>query len=85
MITTVPKAALTAVKSAPGATLRLFEELAGRPLPGWDRFSPNLQTRAIKAGAAVFMQGTEHPFVYVVNSGLIKNLYLRVDGETWIK
>jgi CRP/FNR family transcriptional regulator len=85
MITTVPKAALTAVKSMPSATLRLFEELAGGPLAGWGRFAPNLQTRGLKAGATIFMQGTDHPFVYVVKSGLIKNLYRRVDGETWIK
>jgi len=85
MVTTVPEAALTAVKSAHSATLRLFEELTGGPPPGWNRFSPNLHTRTIKAGASAFMQGTEHPFVYVVKSGLIKNLYLRVDGETWIK
>ncbi len=31
------------------------------------------------------MQGAEHPFAYVVKSGLIKNVYLRADGETWIK
>jgi CRP/FNR family transcriptional regulator len=85
MVTTVPKAALTAVKSAHSTTRCLFEELAGGPLPGWDRFGPDLHTRTIKAGAPVFMQGAEHPFVYVVKSGLIKNLYLRVNGETWIK
>src|SRR5690242_19642671 len=85
MVVTVPKAALTAVKCAHSATLALFDGLVGGPLPSWDRFSSELNTRAIKAGASVFMQGTEHPFVYVVKSGLIKNLYLRVDGETWIK
>lgn len=31
------------------------------------------------------MQGAQHPFAYVVRHGLIKNVYLRDDGETWIK
>jgi CRP-like cAMP-binding protein len=41
--------------------------------------------RRIDAGGSVFMQDTEHPFAYVVRSGLIKTVYFSEDGEDWIK
>jgi len=85
MVATRPRPALTRVNGIGSASRALFEEIARAPLPHWEHFQRHVQTRTIAAGGTVFMQGVEHPFAYVVKSGLIKNVYLRVDGETWIK
>jgi CRP-like cAMP-binding protein len=77
--------ALTQVKAQAPASKLLFERLAGGPLPSWDRFETEIVARRIDLGGAVFMQDVAHPFVYVVRSGLIKNVYLTEDGEDWIK
>ena len=63
----------------------MFVRLAGGPLPLWDRLEPEIVVRRIDVGGAVFMQDVAHPFVYVVRSGLIKNVYLTENGEDWIK
>jgi len=64
---------------------RLFEGLADGPLPEWPRLQTQIAVRRVERGGSVFMQGVDHPFVYVVGSGLIKNVYLRDSGEDWIK
>ena len=85
MIVRAQQAALTRVDRDAAATKSLFETLAAGPLPHWDEFASVVQLRQVEAGGTVFMQGAEHPFVYVVRRGLVKNLYLRDDGESWIK
>lgn len=77
--------ALTRVKTQASASKLLFERLAGGPLPSWERLEAGIVARRIDSGGAVFMQDVEHPFVYVVRSGLIKNVYLTATGEDWIK
>jgi CRP-like cAMP-binding protein len=77
--------ALTRVKPAAVAWKSLLDRLAGAPLPSWERFEAEVVERRIDAGGTVFMQDAEHPFVYVVRSGLIKNVYFDEDGEDWIK
>ena len=77
--------ALTRVKARAPASKLLFEQLAGGPLPSWDRVEAEIIARRIDFGGAVFMQDVAHPFVYVVRSGLIKNVYLTETGEDWIK
>lgn len=63
----------------------LFETLADAVMPGWDEFARHVQSVQVMAGSTVFHQGAEHPFVHVVRLGLIKNVYVRVEGEMWIK
>jgi len=85
MIASVAPSALTQVNAASAATRLLFESLAGGPLPRWPEFATQVQLKAVEAGGTVFMQGAEHPYVYVVRRGLIKNVYLRDTGDAWIK
>ena len=85
MISSVAPSALTQVNAASAATRSLFETLAGGPLPRWPEFATQVQLKAVEAGSTVFMQGAEHPYVYVVRRGLIKNVYLRDTGDAWIK
>jgi CRP-like cAMP-binding protein len=77
--------ALTRVKPAAPASKLLFEALAGGRLPSWERLEAEIVERRIDAGGTIFMQDVAHPFVYVVRSGLIKNVYFGEDGEDWIK
>jgi len=85
MIGSVTSSALTRVNAASAATQSLFEGLAGGPLPRWPEFATQIQLKFVEAGGTVFMQGAEHPYVYVVRRGLIKNVYLRDSGDAWIK
>jgi len=85
MISSVAPSALTQVNAVSAATRSLFEALAGGPLPRWPEFATHVQLKAVEAGGTVFMQGAEHPYVYVVRRGLIKNVYLRDTGDAWIK
>ena len=80
-----PKTALTRINPQPSAAQNLFARLAGGDVPSWDRVEAELVVRRIDTGGTVFMQDAEHPFVYVVRSGLIKNVYFGEDGEDWIK
>jgi CRP-like cAMP-binding protein len=85
MIGSVAPSALTRVNAASAATKSLFERLAGAPLPRWYEFATQVHLKPVEAGGTVFMQGAEHPYVYVVRRGLIKNVYLRDTGDAWIK
>jgi len=85
MIGSVAPSALTRVNAASSATRSLFERLAGGPLPHWTEFATQVQPRSVEAGGTIFMQGAEHPYVYVVRRGLVKNVYLRDTGDAWIK
>lgn len=77
--------ALTRINQPPSAVRQLFERLAGGELPSWERVEAEIVVRKIDAGGSVFVQDAEHPFVYVIRSGLIKNVYFGEDGEDWIK
>jgi CRP-like cAMP-binding protein len=81
----VPKAALTRINQPASAAKELFARLAGEEVPSWERVEADVVVRRIEAGGTVFMQDAEHPFVYIVRSGLIKNVYFGEDGEDWIK
>jgi CRP-like cAMP-binding protein len=80
-----PKSALTRINQQAAAAKDLFARLAGGDVPSWERVEADVVVRRIDAGGAVFMQDVEHPFVYVVRTGLIKNVYFGEDGEDWIK
>lgn len=77
--------ALTEVKHAQGAAISLFERIAGHSLAQAERLAEAIHVRSVKAGETVFHQDEPHPYVYVIESGLVKLTYLRADGEEWIK
>lgn len=54
-------------------------------LPEWARVAAAIVPVSVAAGGAVFLQGVTHPFIYGVQSGLVKLHYLDADGEEWIK
>lgn len=85
MMPTRQDSALTRIKPKATASKLLFERLAGGALPSWERLEAEIAERRIDAGGTIFMQDVEHPFAYVVRSGLIKNVYFGKDGEDWIK
>ena len=62
-----------------------MEAAAGGPLPCWKEVEQHLKTIRFRANDAVFDQGVQHPFVYVVQSGLIKLVYFDESGQEWIK
>lgn len=70
-----------------GATVlqRLLEAAAGGSLPAWDRVARDLSIRNFEPGGTVFLQDTNHPYVYAVRQGLLKLCYLKEDGTEWIK
>jgi len=63
----------------------LLQAAAGTELPHWPRVADALTMRRIEAGGTVFLQGVEHPFVYAVETGLLKLCYLAEDGTEWVK
>ncbi|HEV7320075.1 MAG TPA: Crp/Fnr family transcriptional regulator [Ensifer sp.] len=77
--------ALTEVNRRQGAAISLFEHIAGHGLAQAERLSETIHVRSVKPGETVFHQDEPHPYVYVIESGLVKLTYLRADGEEWIK
>lgn len=63
----------------------LLESAAGSTLPDWPRIEAVQTVRRIETGGAVFLQDVEHPFVYAVQTGLLKLSYLSEDGTEWVK
>lgn len=85
MVATRAQSSLTRVYRPASGAKTLFETLGGGALPEYEGFSSRIAVRRVEAGGAVFMQDAEHPFVYVVTSGLLKIIYSRANGEDWIK
>ncbi|RAS14686.1 Crp/Fnr family transcriptional regulator [Ensifer adhaerens] len=77
--------ALTEVKRGEGAAISLFERIARHPLAQAERLAEAMQVRSVRAGETVFHQDEPHPYVYVIERGLVKLTYLRANGEEWIK
>lgn len=63
----------------------LLESASGAALPDWPAVAATLSLRRVAAGAAVFLQDVEHPYVYAVRTGLLKLCYLSDDGTEWVK
>ncbi len=64
---------------------QLFGHLLGADLTDFAALAPHIQRQTLTRGEVVFQQGLIHPYAYVVVSGLVKLVYLRDDGEEWIK
>ncbi|RDL48752.1 Nitrogen fixation regulation protein FixK [Ensifer sp. M14] len=77
--------ALTEVKHPKGAAISLFERIAGQPLANTERLAEAIHVRPVKSGETIFGQDEPHPYIYVIETGLVKLTYLRADGEEWIK
>ncbi len=73
--------ALTEVKRGEGAAISLFERIARHPLAQAGRLAEAMQVRSVGAGEAIFHQDGPHPYVYVIERGLVKLTYLRANGE----
>jgi CRP-like cAMP-binding protein len=72
--------ALTQVKlqaMLAGATMQV--------LPDMQHVAQKIQVKTYVAGEIVFEQGSAHPYVYGITSGLIKLMYLDKNGTEWIK
>jgi CRP-like cAMP-binding protein len=54
-------------------------------LPDMPFVTQNIKTKIYTAGDTVFEQGTEHPYLYGIATGLIKLIYLDRNGKEWIK
>jgi CRP-like cAMP-binding protein len=84
---------LTQVNLPPGRLSRsnqtvlqgLLESVAGAPLPHWQSVADAIAVKTFAPGQTVFAQGVAHPYVYAVQTGLVKLCYLREDGHEWIK
>ena len=63
----------------------VFEALAGGPLPDWGTFERAISVVRANAGSTIFDHGDEVHDLFLVRSGLVKLVYLRVDGSEWIK
>jgi CRP-like cAMP-binding protein len=72
--------ALTQVK-----LLKILESATQAALPDLPFVAQSIELKHYSAGAVVFDQGTEHPFLYGLTSGLIKLVYVDVNGKEWIK
>lgn len=64
---------------------RVFEVLAGGPLPDWEAFERYISLARAGAGTTIFDHGDETRDLFLVRSGLVKLVYLRADGSEWIK
>ncbi|MGR2740184.1 Crp/Fnr family transcriptional regulator [Billgrantia sp. Q4P2] len=63
----------------------ILEQLAGCSLPEWQRVEPSLRRKRLLPGDTVFRAGVVHPFVYFVESGIIKMIYETCEGDAWVK
>ncbi|MCE8015527.1 Crp/Fnr family transcriptional regulator [Halomonas sp. MCCC 1A17488] len=63
----------------------ILEQLAGCLLPDWQLVEPLLRRKTLQPGDALFRDGVVHPFVYFVESGIIKMIYETDEGDAWVK
>ncbi|MCC5883060.1 MAG: Crp/Fnr family transcriptional regulator [Halomonas sp.] len=63
----------------------ILEQLAGCSLPEWHFVEPSLRRKTLLPGERLFRAGVAHPFVYFVESGIIKMIYETDEGDVWVK
>jgi len=59
----------------------LLEAYAGQELPEWEGFARSLRSLRVDPGDVLFASGDHHPFVYYVESGLLKAQMLNSRGR----
>lgn len=77
--------ALTQVKQSRSAAISLFERIAEQPLANAERLTEAIHVRMVAPGETIFDQDEPHPYIYVIETGLVKLTYLGADGDEWIK
>ncbi|MFO1310594.1 MAG: Crp/Fnr family transcriptional regulator [Burkholderiales bacterium] len=65
--------------------LQRFQALHGLTLPGVEKLAGTLHAIELRPREAAFIQDVACPYVYVVRSGLLKQVYTEEDGSEWIK
>ena len=65
--------------------LRRLEAAADLSLPGVERLLDAVRVRPIAERQAAFHEDEACPYLFVVRSGLFKQLYTKDDGTEWIK
>lgn len=65
--------------------LESFQTAHGLELPKLDRLVAEVEVIELRRRQYAFRQGERAPHVYIVRSGLLKQLYTREDGTEWIK
>lgn len=65
--------------------LRRLEALHDVTLPDVESLAAGLRAIELQPREAAFVQGVACPYVYVVRSGLLKQVYTEEDGSEWIK
>lgn len=57
----------------PMVSLRLaLEARAGQPLPEWETMAASLRSVRLAAGEVVFNEGEHHPYIYIVQRGVVE-------------
>jgi CRP-like cAMP-binding protein len=72
----------------PWTALALLDKLGSSltlPLPGVDELARHLQCVELRPREAAFHHGDRCPYIYIVRSGLLKQLYTEPDGSEWLK
>lgn len=59
----------------------LLEVYAGQELPEWEGFARSLRSLRLDPGDTLFAAGEHHPYVYYVESGLLKAQMLNARGR----
>ncbi len=67
------------------AAKEILERLAGCPLPEWHLVEPSLRRKTLESGETLFLSGMACPYVYFVETGIIKMIYETCDGDAWVK
>lgn len=65
--------------------LQQLQARLGMDLPQVDALAAQLRVSTLKPREAAFMQGEACPRLFIVRSGLLKQLYVEPDGSEWIK
>jgi CRP-like cAMP-binding protein len=65
--------------------LQRFESRTGVRLPNAGRLLDAIRVTTLKPRESAFREGESCPRIYIVRSGLLKQLYTRADGTEWIK
>ena len=71
--------------TAATALLQRLEAAAGLSLPGAERLLGAVRVKAIAERQAAFLEDDACPRLFIVRSGLFKQLYTKDDGTEWIK
>lgn len=66
------------------STLDAFRHLAKSDLPDWDVLAQSVKSISLRKGETLFTAGEEKPYVFVLNTGVLKMVYETPRGDRWI-